>query len=152
MLANFDIADLKAEILSTLHEDIQTLFKVYRHTTLAENLSLIKSELLVLKTSLFANISTTQQDFVRIRGTVAEMDKSLFTCTDDIATLCANVGNVSKELIKLRNKCEDSESRSHRNNFRIVGVQEDNNISNNISYASKLQMKSLVLAELWPTL
>lgn len=53
------------------------------------------------------------------------MEVSLSACTDDIVTLQSKVGNLSAELVKLENKCEDLEARSRRHNIRIIGVPED---------------------------
>ncbi|GAA6079264.1 uncharacterized protein LOC121619810 [Tachysurus ichikawai] len=61
------------------------------------------------------------------------------------ATLRAKVEYMSGKLFKLESKCDDLESRSRRNNVRIVGVSED--ILNNLSteYVSKLLMEAFTL-------
>ncbi|CAG6018144.1 unnamed protein product [Menidia menidia] len=69
------------------------------------------------------------REFTGLKGNVTEMEKCLSVCTDDIVLFQAKVETMSKELIKLENKCEDLESGSRRNNLRIVGVPEENILS-----------------------
>uniref|UniRef100_A0A3P9CPF9 L1 transposable element RRM domain-containing protein n=1 Tax=Maylandia zebra TaxID=106582 RepID=A0A3P9CPF9_9CICH len=95
----------------------------------AENLTSIRSDIQQLKTDLSSDITTMRQEFAGLRSTVTGMEQSLSTCTDDIVHLQAKVDAMSKELAKLENKCEDLESRSRRNNIRIVGVPEENVLS-----------------------
>ena len=47
-----------------------------------------------------------------MRGTVAEVELSLSTCTDDILALQAKVEQLTQEAAKMENKCDDLESRS----------------------------------------
>lgn len=70
-----------------------------------------------------------RQEFSGLRGTVTEMEQSLSTCTDNIVVLQAKVETMSQQLVKLENKCEDLESRSHHNNICVIGVQEVNILS-----------------------
>uniref|UniRef100_A0AAZ1XGH6 L1 transposable element RRM domain-containing protein n=1 Tax=Oreochromis aureus TaxID=47969 RepID=A0AAZ1XGH6_OREAU len=119
----------KAELLSELREEISALFKKELTAAFAENLTSIRSDIQQLKTDLSSDITTMRQEFAGLRSTVTEMEQSLSTCTDDIVHLQAKVDAMSKELAKLENKCEDLESRSRRNNIRIVGVPEENVLS-----------------------
>lgn len=112
----------KAELLSELREEISALFKKELTAAFAENLTSIRSDIQQLKTIM-------RQEFAGLRSTVTEMEQSLSTCTDDIVDLQAKVDAMSKEFAKLENKCEDLESRSRRNNIRIVGVPEENVLS-----------------------
>ncbi|CAG5896886.1 unnamed protein product [Menidia menidia] len=70
-----------------------------------------------------------RREFTGLKGNVTEMEKCLSVCTDDIVLLQAKLETMSKELIKLENKRENLESRSRRNNLRIVGVPEENILS-----------------------
>uniref|UniRef100_A0A3B4FQ70 L1 transposable element RRM domain-containing protein n=1 Tax=Pundamilia nyererei TaxID=303518 RepID=A0A3B4FQ70_9CICH len=119
----------KAELLSELREEISALFKKELMAAFAENLTSIRSDIQQLKTDLSSDITTMRQEFAGLRSTVMEVEQSLSTCTDDIVHLQAKVDAMSKELATLENKCEDLESRSRRNNIRIVGVPEENVLS-----------------------
>lgn len=111
-----DVTVLKTELLSALPDDVAVIFKAELQAALGDNLLFIKTELLALKTELSGRISTMQSDFPGLKGTVTEMEQSLSTCTDDIVTLQTKVEHLSKELVKLENKCEDLESRARHQN------------------------------------
>uniref|UniRef100_A0AAV2LT37 Uncharacterized protein n=1 Tax=Knipowitschia caucasica TaxID=637954 RepID=A0AAV2LT37_KNICA len=123
-LAESDANTIKTDILSALREEIKTMFKSELHAALGENLTSIKSELLHFKAEISSNITTMKQEFAGLRGTIVDMEQSLSACTDDITILRSQVENMAKEIVKLENKCEDLESRSRRNNIRIIGVSE----------------------------
>ncbi|KAM7373865.1 hypothetical protein PAMP_006555 [Pampus punctatissimus] len=55
---------------------------------------------------------------------VGEMEHLLSECSDDIAELKTIIKSLTANVARLENKCEDLESRSWRNNVRIVGVPE----------------------------
>lgn len=139
-------ANLKMDILSALREEIRSMFKTELQTALGENLTSIKSELLTVKTQISSDIATMKQDHAALKGTIAAMEHSLSTCTDDIVALRAQVENMTKGMVKLEDKCEDLESRSRRNNIRIVGVPESHVSS--CEYVSNLLMEAFALAKL----
>lgn len=60
----------------------------------------------------------------KLKGTVGEMEHALTECSDDIAEMKTTIEHLTANVAKLENKCEDLESRSRRNNVRIVGVPE----------------------------
>ncbi|CAL9699716.1 unnamed protein product [Knipowitschia caucasica] len=128
-LATGDATNLKIEHLDAFREEMKMLFKAELQEAFGMHLVSVKNELLVLKTELFASISTVTQEVSELKATVADMEHSLSTCTDDIVSLRTKVENMSKDLIRLDNKCEDLESRSRRNNVRRVGIPESQAIS-----------------------
>lgn len=144
-LVDANVTALKTELLCALREEMPAIFKAELHAALGDNLSSIKSELLVLKTELSSSISSMQQKYTGLKDTVSEMEQSLSTCTDDIGTLRAKVEYMSGELVKLESKCDDLESRSRRNNVRIVGVPEDTPDNLSTEYVSKLLMEAFTL-------
>lgn len=73
------------------------------------------------------------------------MEQSLSTCSDDIITLQSKVEHLSKEWVKLENKCEDLESRARRQNLWIVGVPEDDPDSISTAGVSRLLMEAFKL-------
>lgn len=133
-----DVAGLKSELLSALRDDITKIFKSELQAAVGDNFSSIKSELLALKGELSSNISAMQQNFTGLKSTVAEMEQSLSTCTDDIVALQTKVDFLAKEVVKLENKCDDLESRSRRQNIRIIGVPEEDPNSASAACVSQL--------------
>ncbi|KAL6477028.1 hypothetical protein MHYP_G00155270 [Metynnis hypsauchen] len=58
----------------------------------------------------------------KLKSTVREMEHALTECSDDIAVMKNTINSLTANVAKLENKCEDLESRSRRNNIRILGV------------------------------
>uniref|UniRef100_A0A3B5ARW6 L1 transposable element RRM domain-containing protein n=1 Tax=Stegastes partitus TaxID=144197 RepID=A0A3B5ARW6_9TELE len=142
-----DVASLKTELLSTLREDVTAIFRSELHAALGENLSSIKTELLAMKSELSSSICAVQQNFVGLKSTVTEMEQSLSTCTDDILSLQTKVGYLTKEMGKLEDRCEDLESRSRRQNIRIIGVPEDDSAATSTAGVSKLLKEAFALGK-----
>ena len=140
-----EITALKTELLPAPRSDVATIFKTELHEALGANLVSIKAELLTLKTELSGNISAIQADVTGLTATVNEMEHSLSTCSDDIATLQSKVEHLTKEWVKLENKCDDLESRARRQNIRIVGVSEDDSDSGSVTGVSRLLMEAFKL-------
>lgn len=139
----------RIEILSELREEISIMFKKELQAALGENLVSIKSEIQALRSELSSEITIIRREFTGLRSTVTDMEKSLSTCTDDIVSLQTKVDTMAKELVKLENKCEDLESRSRRNNVRIIGIPEENilsasDVSTLLMEAFKLEKEPLV--------
>uniref|UniRef100_A0A8C5C0Y4 Uncharacterized protein n=1 Tax=Gadus morhua TaxID=8049 RepID=A0A8C5C0Y4_GADMO len=59
----------------------------------------------------------------------SEIRSCLSSCTYDIVTLQREVARLKAQSESLQDKCEDLESRSRRNNIRIVGVPESHDSS-----------------------
>ncbi|XP_070402299.1 uncharacterized protein [Nothobranchius furzeri] len=102
-----DVGALKAELLSALHDDFAATLKTEFQAILGESLSSIKSELLSFKKELSSGLSTMQESFTGLKVTVAEMEHSLSTCTDDITSLQRKVEHLTKAVAKLEDKCDD---------------------------------------------
>lgn len=82
------------------------------------------SELQSVRMDLTASLAATKSDVSALSRTVTEMEESLSTYTDDVVVLKSKVESLSTKVIALENKCEDLESRSRRNNVRIIGLSE----------------------------
>lgn len=122
--ANFDTTALKLELLASLRKDIADIFKKELQDTLGDALSTIKHDLQVVKTQLVNDKAATDATMSELKGTVREMEHALTECSDDIAEMKTTIKSLTANVAKLENKCEDLESRSRRNNIRIVGVPE----------------------------
>ena len=138
-----DVTSLRNELLSALPLDVAAMFKAELREALAETLSSIKTELLAFKTELSSSLSAVRQDVASLKSTVAEVELSLSTCTDDIVALRAKVEHLTQEA-KMEDKCDDLESRSRRQNIRIIGIPEDDPNAANVS---KLLMEAFSLGK-----
>ena len=138
-----DVTSLRNELLSALPLDVAAMFKAELREALAETLSSIKTELLAFKTELSSSLSAVRQDVASLKSTVAVVELSLSTCTDDIVALRAKVEHLTQEA-KMEDKCDDLESRSRRQNIRIIGIPEDDPNAANVS---KLLMEAFSLGK-----
>ncbi len=80
-------SDFKAELLSSLRNNMVAIIKTELQAALGENLSSLKTELQVVKFELSVSINTIQSDVRALKNTVRVMETSLATCTDDIVAL-----------------------------------------------------------------
>lgn len=119
--------DFKAELLTALREEMVGIFKIELGTALTNNLTQIKSELHGVKTELSASIAAIRSEVDALRVTVADMEGPLSSCADEVVSLRSNVDRLSAQVLALDNRCEDLESRSRRNNIRIIGLPEERN-------------------------
>ncbi|CAG5884007.1 unnamed protein product [Menidia menidia] len=119
-----DAAALKVELMTSLKEDIAEIIKKQLQETLGDSLSTIQLDLQTVKTQLANNKAATDATLAELKCTVGEVENALSECSDDIAVMKATISSLTANVAKLENKCEDLESRSRRNNIRIVGVPE----------------------------
>ncbi|CAG5896879.1 unnamed protein product [Menidia menidia] len=120
--ASPDAAALKVELMTSLKEDIAEIIKKQLQETLGDSLSTIQLDLQTVKTQLANNKAATDATLAELKCTVGEVENA--ECSDDIAVMKATISSLTANVAKLENKCEDLESRSRRNNIRIVGVPE----------------------------
>lgn len=137
--------EFKAELISSLREEMSAIFKTELKAALGENLTFMKSELHAIKTELTSSIASTQSDVNAMKQTVHEMGTALTSCSDDVSTLQTKVEQLSADLIKLESSCEDLEARSRRNNVRIVGVPEDTAAASTSEAVASLLKEALKL-------
>lgn len=113
---NMDVADFKAEILSSLKADIAMLLWSELKSALAEDFDNIKYGLQAVKVELVNNTAA-------IRCKV-DIEQSLSSCSDDVTSLLTKVGKLETEVGNLWEKCLDMEGRMRRSNIRILNVPE----------------------------
>lgn len=111
-------------MLASLRKDIADIFKKELRDTLGDALSTIKLDLQAVKEQLASDKAATDATVSKLKGTVGEMEHALTECSDDIAEMKTTIKSLTATVAMLENKCEDLESRSRRNNIRIVGVPE----------------------------
>lgn len=137
--ANPDITALKLELLASLRNDIADIFKKELQETLGDVLSTIKFDLQAVKTQLAKDKADTDATVSTLKGTVGEMEHALSGFSDDIAQMKNTIECLTANVAKLENKCEDLESRSRRNNVRIVGVPEGPDTCSTAAVAAMLK-------------
>ncbi|KAE8278230.1 hypothetical protein D5F01_LYC23698 [Larimichthys crocea] len=82
-----DVADLKAEILTTLKADKAMLIRSELKTALSDDFENIKSEQPAVKTELANNTAAT----------VSHMEQGLSSCSDNVSSLLLKVGKLETE-------------------------------------------------------
>ncbi|KAF4070677.1 hypothetical protein AMELA_G00288270, partial [Ameiurus melas] len=123
-----DLAVFKLELLALLWKDIADFRNEFREhqknlqKTLSDALSTIQLDLQAMKTQQASDKVATDATISTLKGTVGEMGHTLSGCTDDIVHMKTTIESLTATVTQLENKCEDLESRSRRNNIRIVGV------------------------------
>uniref|UniRef100_A0A3P8PDL0 L1 transposable element RRM domain-containing protein n=1 Tax=Astatotilapia calliptera TaxID=8154 RepID=A0A3P8PDL0_ASTCA len=137
--ANPDIEALKVELLASLRKDIADIFKKELQDALGDALSTIKFDLQAVKTQLAIDKAANDATMSELKGTVKEMEHALTVCSDDIAEMKNTIKGLTAHVAKLESKCEDLESRSRRNNVRIVGVPEGPDTCTTAAVASLLK-------------
>lgn len=80
-------------------------------------MSTIRADLQSVKTQLATDKAASDAELITLKGTIGVMELSLSACTDDVVELKTKIEQLTAELSKLENKCEDLESRSRRNNI-----------------------------------
>lgn len=137
--ADPDIAALKFELLASLRADIADIFKKELQATLGDVLSTIQLDLQAVKAQLAKDKANTDANVATLKGTVVEMEHALSECTDDIVQMKSTIECLTASVAKLEDKCEDLESRSRRNNVRIIGVPEGPVTCTTIAVAAMLK-------------
>lgn len=118
------MTDAKTELLTSMREDISALLRSELKDVLASEFEAVKSEIQSVKTEVVNSISLLRSDLDSVKTTVADMEHSLTTCSDDVACLQTTVNKLQAEVSDLQNKCLDMEGRMRRSNIRILNVPE----------------------------
>lgn len=117
-----EMADLKAEILTSLKKDIAVLLRSDLKAVLAEGFEAIKSELHAVKTEVASNTATIRSEVETMKTTISEMERGLSSCSDDVRQ--TKMCKLETEVTDLREKCLDMEGRMRRSNIRTLNVPE----------------------------
>ncbi|KAK7888986.1 hypothetical protein WMY93_024546 [Mugilogobius chulae] len=139
-----DITALKLELLTSLKDDIAGIIKKEFQDALGPALSPIRADLQAVQAQLAANKVATDATLATLTSTVGDMETVLTECTGDITSMKDTIEHLTATVTKLEKKCEDLESRSRRNNIRIIGVPEGPDTSSIAAVASLLK-KALAL-------
>lgn len=123
------MSDTKAELLTSIKEDISVLLRSELKDILAEEFGRLKIEIQAVKNEVVSNISLLRSDLDCVKNTVTDMELSLTTCSDDVSSLQTIVGKLQAEVKSLQGKYIDMEARMRRNNIQILNVPEDGDSS-----------------------
>ncbi|KAJ8010204.1 hypothetical protein DPEC_G00072570 [Dallia pectoralis] len=134
-----DVAALKLELLASLRKDIADIFKKELRDALGDTLSTIQLDLQAVKLQLANEKVATDATIAKLEGTVGEMEQALTVCSDDITELKTTIKCLTTTVAKLEDKCENLESRSRRNNVRILGVPEGPDTCSTAAVAAMLK-------------
>uniref|UniRef100_A0A671TXN8 L1 transposable element RRM domain-containing protein n=1 Tax=Sparus aurata TaxID=8175 RepID=A0A671TXN8_SPAAU len=119
----------RQELLTSLREDIGQIIKSEIRSVLEKEMEGFRADIKVVRSELQSYQNSVATELATIKGTTGDMEKCLSSCTDDIVTLQREVARLKAQSESLQDKCEDLESRSRRNNIRIVGVPESHDSS-----------------------
>lgn len=119
-----DINTLKIELLASLKDDIAGIIKKELQAVIGDALSPLKLELQSVKAQLASDNAAIDAKLAKLTGTMGDMEEALTGCTDDMVGMKTTIVSLTSKVAMLENKCEDLESRSRRNNIRIIGVEE----------------------------
>lgn len=119
----------RQELLPSLREDIGHIIKSEIRSVLEKEMEGFRADINVVRSELQSYQSSVATELATLKSTTGQMEKCLSLCTDDIVTLQREVARLKAQSESLQDKCEDLESRSRRNNIRIVGVPESHDSS-----------------------
>lgn len=121
--------DVKAQILTSLRDDITHIIKEELKNALANDFAALKTEVQAVRAEIANSANTVSARFDAIETDVQEVKDGMSSWSDDITTLQKTVKILQSEVMSLRDKCEDMEGRMRRGNLRIVGLEEQPNSS-----------------------
>ncbi|KAJ8394404.1 hypothetical protein AAFF_G00046150 [Aldrovandia affinis] len=131
--------DFKRELLSSLRDDFVSMMRTEVREVLEREMAVVRRDIRAIRSAFEDFKSTANTELATLRNTMGDAERSLTACSDDIETLKREVKRLGVLADSLQNKCEDLESRSRRNNIRIVGVPEGPNSCSTTSVADLLQ-------------
>lgn len=84
----------------------------------------LRSQIGQIQTELRCAVDQVVKRMEATESRVSELEAEVSGRSDSFATMEADVSQMKKELVTLRDRCEDLEARSRRCNIRITGVKE----------------------------
>ena len=116
--------EFRRELLDSLRSDFVVMLQKEVRAVLETEMTSFRMEVNSIKTGVEEFKSVVNTDLAKLHNTLGEAEKSWSSCSDDVTMLLNEVKRLSALTETLQSKCEDLESRSRRNNVRIVGVPE----------------------------
>ncbi|KAF4083484.1 hypothetical protein AMELA_G00141840 [Ameiurus melas] len=131
-----DFSALKLELLTSLRKDIADILKKEFQEMFRDALSTIQLDLQAVRTQQAGDKVAPDATISTLKGTVGEMEHALSGCTDDIVHMKTTIESLTATVTPLENKWEDFESRSRRNNVRIVRLPDGADTSTTAAVAA----------------
>ncbi|KAK7944569.1 hypothetical protein WMY93_000297 [Mugilogobius chulae] len=131
--------NLKESVCEKIGNDISDM-----KSDLSKNIDSVKSELATSVASIHATLASHD---TRIQ----DLESSVTFTGDTVTSLHSTVAQLQKEVGELRNKCDDLEGRSRRNNLRLVGVEEGVERGHPTKFISEL-LKEILKLDVAPLL
>lgn len=111
--------DVPAPSLQSLDDKLNSILNILdRNST---DISDIKSE----QKDICASIEFCNSGINEIKARLGEHSKQIENCEEDIKVIKEENVNLSRELVNVKNKFNDLEQYSHRNNLIVYGIPED---------------------------
>lgn len=84
----------------------------------------LRTEISAVREELTSTTSALQTSVDSHANRLAEVENSAVFCGDSVRDLHTAVATLTSEVSSLKTKCEELESRSRRNNIRVIGLKE----------------------------
>ena len=107
----------------------------------------IKTDIEAVRNELTASVTNIQAALASHDTRLKELEKAADFVGDCTAELRSTVDRLETEMRLLKDKCEDLEGRSRRNNLRLVGVAEGLEKGNPTQFVSQLLKEAMGLDE-----
>lgn len=125
--------------VSSLRTDFVSIMKTEIRAVLESEMALIRADVHAMRTKFEDFKTTMNTELSTLHNTVGEAERGVSACSDDVKALKREVKRLGTLTDSLQDKCENLESRSRRNNIRIVGVPEGPNSCSTTTVADLLQ-------------
>lgn len=112
------------EVTATMLRDMMQSLKADICNSIEEAVKGLQTDIAAVKSELSTTTGALQQTINVQEERLAAVEDSATKTSDGLAEMEVTVTALKGEIRALQSKCEDLESRSRRNNLRIVGVAE----------------------------
>ncbi len=114
--------DIKAEVLSSLREEISKSIRDELKSALSEDFNALKSELQGMRSAVANNSKAIQAEVNHMKADMQDMKGGLSTLSDEVTSLQATVTSLQSQVATLKDRCEDMEGRmttvQHQDSWR----------------------------------
>ena len=116
--------EFKADVVSSIRGEISIIIREELKSALAEDFNAIKSELQAMRSDIANNTAAIRTEIEHMNVDIQDMKGGLSTWSDEVVSLQSTVPSLQKQVVTLKDRCEDMEGRMRRGNIRITGIDE----------------------------